>query len=148
MPKTGYALVLFALLGIYLLTGGCVKSTDPFEGGRVFIFFDLDPAKVKAGYGVMVPGVGYRSRHFYLGYQVEGEEPVEIVTGWEEHPTEFDLIGRSIEGGKEVSVWIAEQTRATKRVTFKVNGNAHLRVRFLDPEKGGAQSEWVLERLL
>lgn len=145
---------------------GCARSTSPGDDGYVLLFLDLDPAKVNAGIGSNVGNLGYVSQVARISYRVGSEEPVEVLITWSkasaerlkeagygaglvEAPVdrEFDLVGTSVPGGTEIFVQVADFFRRASR-TFVVNGNVRLRLRMLDPDLPGEQSDWVLERLL
>lgn len=145
---------------------GCARSTSPGEDGHVLLFLDLDPAKTNASIGSIVGNLGSVTQVVRISYRVGSEEPVEVLATWStasaerimeagygteliEVPAdrEFDLVGDSVAGGTEITVQIADFNRSAKCI-FTVNGNVRLRLRMLDPELYGEQSDWVLERLL
>ena len=145
---------------------GCARSTSPGEDGYVLLFLDLDPAKVQATVGRPVGTLGFVNQTLRISYRVGSEEPVELLATWSKESAgrlreagygtglievpvdrDFDLIGRLVPGGTEVSVQIEDQQRSASR-TVVVNGNVRLRLRMLDPDLPGERSDWVLERLL
>lgn len=154
------------LLAAALLCGGCARSTSLGDDGQILLVLELDPAKVKATVGLPVGELGFVSHVLRITYRVGTDEPVTYLVTWDESSAarlrdggygpelrqvpverEFDLTGALVPGGTEVSVDIVDQMRSARRV-FVVNGNVRLRLRMLDPNLPGEQSNWVFERLL
>jgi len=137
---------IFYLISAVLYIG-CVKSTSPGEDGRIFLFIDLDPKKTRASIGWAALSIGLRDGQFKVTCTVEGEEPVVRVFNWpDDCPVpEFDFLGKVVEGGKQVTMRAQDGTRDAS-ITFRVDGDVHIRLYLIDPSLPGLMSDWRLER--
>ncbi len=138
------------LVGLALALGlsRCAKSTNPYEPGRVFLFCDVDPSRVKGWIGWGPGESSPRKGHFAVYYEVEGEEPVELELVQDEvwRRGYFDLVGHEIEGGRKVTVRIYDANHNVG-LSFTMDGNVKLKFYLLNPETTGDESDWALVRI-
>ena len=151
LRKIAKTSVLLVLLGLMLLPSvHCARNTlgEQYDDGRVYFIIDLNP-------DWFFPNGGRTKFEGYveIRYTIEGEEPV-VSEPYQYSIKEFsgqrfDLVGKSIEAGTEVSVKAITNFRGVdftiSAPTFKMDGNVTLRFRLKDQTNRDSSLILVME---